>query len=488
MLYSTKSKGCARNTMIEHYGTFDVSNYGDLLFPLILRERLSLNDFSFQTNKDSGESAVQFISPLGGPAPIPGGVSSRPPPQLSASPAVPSLSGLIIGGGHLIHASPSTVEAYRSPPELALQAYPRLWLGSSERALQHGAPLIWNAPGVPAALPENSARLLAWSLSFCDYVSVRDARSLRLIREAGFDGAATVVPDTAHDLPKVFSARTLEDAYASALESRNAHRPEKTIAIHVNERHLGEELGFVAQRIDRICRQADAVPVLLAIGACHGDDLLTAELGRLMKSNPLVVDHPESLAALASSISHASAYIGSSLHGAITACAFGTPAMIVAREGEDGGKFSEYFGAHGLGHWLMSDWAEAEARSAEFQAADPEPWRAVLPKVGPQLDRHWALIKATLEAPPSYPKQRETAQMRLDQIRRDVIAPLGAYAALLPDQARSAVQQQKTISTLKSHAKILKASYREKNRKLRRRLAQYEDADRPPETKDPSDT
>lgn len=74
-----------------------------------------------------------------------------------------------------------------------------------------------------------------------------------------------------------------------------------------------------------------------------------------MRRPVLVVDRPRSLCELAACIARSQAYIGSSLHGAITACAFGVKAAIVAREPGDGGKFSGFLGAFGLERWLWRD-------------------------------------------------------------------------------------------------------------------------------------
>lgn len=444
--------------VIEHYGTFDVANYGDLLFPLILQKRLG-----------SVYEDFEFISPVGGPPPVAGGVTSLAPRELTQPP-----TGLIVGGGHLIHGSPSPVETYRSSPNTALQAYPSLWLGSAHRAIAHHVPLIWNAPGVPAEFGSSSGALVRWVMSICDYVAVRDARSLRLIQDTGFEGEAHVVPDTAHDIRHLYSADALRTAYEKAFKQRKAPLPKRTIVFHLKERYLGEELGFVAARIDRICESADAEPILIGLGACHGDDAMARDAGALLKTRSLIIDQPRSLIEVVACLAHASAYIGSSLHGAITACAFGTRALIVANEGPDGGKFSEYFDSQELGAWHLADWTAAEALATEFLECDDQGWIAVARRVDPELDRHWERVESALSEPPRHVSARASATKRFQELTREELQPAGIYAALLAEQAQLGVSQQSTISTLKTHAKLLKASYRESNRALRRKLTALE--------------
>lgn len=466
--------------MISHFGTFDVANYGDLLFPLVLEKRIEAA-FGPQSHEPGSSTAraawgIRHVSPFGGSPPIPGGVECIGVPGLEGLPKNESdkHTGVILGGGHLIHASPTNVSTYRSSPDFALNAYPSLWLGAAHHALSTGAPLIWNAPGIPAELPPDASRLLCWATSFCDYVSVRDERSLRLLQRAGFEGEAHVAPDTAFDIAHLFSDSEIDLAYRAAFEARNLPPAQATISFHLNERYLGEEPGLVAQRIDQICAQADSTAILIGLGPCHGDDDLAVEVGAAMRNDVLVIDQPRTLIEAAACIARSRAYIGSSLHGAITACAFGVPAMIVAKESADGGKFSGFLGPHGLESWLVADWAEAEAKSPALLGCAPEPWRVISRQVGPALDRHWRKIETTLRESPRHSRARADAPLRLLETTQEIISSGGIYAGLRPEQARLAVSQQNTIKAQRQHARELKASYRAANRDLRRKIAALE--------------
>lgn len=451
-----------------HYGTFDVANYGDLLFPLVLERRLG----------DLGP--ILHVSPVGGAPPIDGGVTSLPPE------AVPeALAGVIVGGGHLIHASPSSLPDYRATPARALEAYPSLWLGAAERALGAGAPLVWNAPGVPAAFPPRAAAVLAWASSFLDYGALRDRRSRELVERAGCAVELEVVPDTGLDVAQLFGERELDHAYQDAFHARGVERPGPTLAFHANARYLRDEIPLVAARIERICARAQAMPILLALGPCHGDDALARELGQRMQGAVLVVDHPRSLCELAACIARSQAYIGSSLHGALTACAFGRKAAIVAREPGDGGKFSGFLDGFDLARWLWRDWEAAEAAFPEFQAADPEPWCRVPRESAPRLDRHWTRVRATLTAPPRHAARRESARTRLDAMRRAVLDEFGIHALLLAHQAELTLDQMTQLERQRAQTAALKASYRSAARRLRVRIAELESSSRAVE--DPDD-
>jgi hypothetical protein len=446
--------------LIAHLGTFDVANFGDLLFPRILERRLG----------GSGEEIVH-ISPVGGPAPLGGAVESVSVDRLSERPP----TAVVIGGGHLIHASPSLVSSYRETKRRALDAYPSLWLGAAHAALRASVPLVWNAPGVPSAFGPDDGPVVAWAASFADYVSLRDARSLELLRGAGFEGEAEVVPDTGFDVGRLFAPNELDDAYRAVFRDRGRAPGAGTLAIHANSRYLGEEPGLVAARLDRLCASAGLEPILIGLGGCHGDGELARVLAHSMsKSAPIVVDEPRSLLEIVACISRSRAYLGSSLHGCITACAFGIPSLIVAREGSDGGKFSGLLGPLGLQAWLLPDWAEAEARAPEFLGIDPRPWRDVPKRVEPALDRHWMRVDSALQGPPRHPAIRAGALAGFEAMRRSAIDAFGIYAVLLPHQASQAVDQQASLARQRDHAAELKASYRAAARKLRRRIEELE--------------
>ncbi len=446
---------------LAHYGTFDVANYGDLLFPLVLERRLG----------DLGP--ILHVSPVGGPPPIDGGVTSLPPD------AVPeTLAGVIVGGGHLIHASPSSLPDYQATPTRALEAYPSLWLGAAERALGAGAPLVWNAPGVPAAFPPRAASVLAWATSFLDYGALRDLRSREILERAGCSVELDVVPDTGLDVAQLFGDRELDHAYQEAFRARGVERSGPTLAFHANARYLRDEIAMVAARIERICARAEAMPILLALGPCHGDDALARELRQRMQCAVLVVDRPRSLCEIAACIARSQAYIGSSLHGALTACAFGRKAAIVAREPGDGGKFSGFLGAFDLTRWLWRDWEAAETNFPELQAADPEPWCRVPREAAPRLDRHWARVRAALAGPPRQTLQRESARARLDAMRRAVLEEFGIYALLLAHQAELTLDQLAQLARQREQTAELKAAYRSAARGLRIRIAELESSPR----------
>ena len=89
--------------VVAHYGTFD----------------------------DLGHQFVH-VSPIGGP-PVWG--DCVPTLGVDAfTDAPPELAGVVVGGGHIIHASPTALDRYNQGGLSAILAYPSLWLGAAYTA------------------------------------------------------------------------------------------------------------------------------------------------------------------------------------------------------------------------------------------------------------------------------------------------------------------------------------------------------------------
>jgi hypothetical protein len=189
---------------------------------------------------------------------------------------------------------------------------------------------------------------------------------------------------------------------------------------HFNERYLEEELDAVASRVARICTHVDAMPVLVALGPCHGDGKIAWEIGERLDRAALVVDRPESLREVAACIEHSVGYLGTSLHGLITAGAFERPALVVARESTSGAaKFSGF-----LNQWhdaragmptpragLVSTWAKAESVFCNDRFHSPNVEGELEPGLGTafgsipeRMDAHWSAVADALIRPPNLRK------------------------------------------------------------------------------------
>lgn len=300
---------------VYQFGTFDVPNYGDLLFPLLAQKRLAkLN------------TKITCVSPIG----------SKPVwSDCFASIGIDEIeniapsTGILIGGGNIITLFPTRLPAYNHG-FTPLLGYSDMWVGASNLAME-GSPICWNAPGVQASFPKEQWPLVRDCIERSAYVSVRDELSRDCLLETYPDANISVVPDPAWEISNLWTKEDLSKYHEMAFVARgNKKKPNRSIVIHLNFRYLASaSLKKVAGYLDKVSTKMDAQLVLIAIGPCHGDDEIARLVGKRMKTNPLIVDQPSSLKEIAGCIAHAEAYVGSSMHGLITASSFGVPGICV---------------------------------------------------------------------------------------------------------------------------------------------------------------
>src|SRR5258706_6026210 len=179
-------------------GTFDVANYGDLLFPLIAESEL--------TERLGAVTLHRFSYYARNPPDWPYEVTS-----VAALPRViHRLDGMLIGGGHLIRFDKQVAAGYGAPtPEIH---HPTGYLLTPALiALQHDVPLVWNAPGVLCDVPAWANPLMETALRISRYVSVRDEPS-RAALEPLTSSTIAVVPDTAFMLPRLVNLEATPSA------------------------------------------------------------------------------------------------------------------------------------------------------------------------------------------------------------------------------------------------------------------------------------
>jgi len=354
-------------------GTFDVGNYGDLLFPLIAARRLAPLGWE-----------VVPVTPTGRAS---GFADALPPRTLDE---VAGCDALLIGGGEIIHAWPARFVAEYA--DVAEGAYAALWDGATRDAVAAGSPVAWNAPGVLAPVPARvREEALGPALSAAAYVSVRDRASAAHL--AWWGGAVAVVPDTAAEVGRLWSADVLDCALAG-LAARHGFLPgEGLLAVQVRPGGGGRATAAeLARLLEDFAAAQGLLPVLLSIGPSLGDGATLRALSAAMAGRHVLLDAPARLCDVAAVLARARGYVGNSLHGYITACAHGVPGAIVARPAFR--KFEGFASEVGRGQDVVRDWDGGFARlGATLAAAD----RPVLgAEVFARLDAHWNRIAAVI--------------------------------------------------------------------------------------------
>jgi lipopolysaccharide transport system ATP-binding protein len=298
-------------------GTFDVANFGDLLFPLIaeseLTERLgavSLHRFSYHA-KTPPEWPYEVTSVTA----LPG--------------MIDRLDGLLIGGGFLIRFDKQVAPGY-VPPTPEIHHPTGYWLTPALMALQHDVPLVWNAPGTDGQnMPAWANPLMEKVLTLSRYIAVRDEPS-RAVLQPLTSAPVVVVPDTAFGLPRLLNLQgPPSDEFTDLCKAARLDGPYIVVQARV-----GLE-GFVRFIKNHAEQFRNFRFVTLPIGPALGDrqEAIDADLPGIVRlpywPSPLVV---------AELIGRSEAAVGLSYHLCITALASGVP--VFARFGLPACKYS----------------------------------------------------------------------------------------------------------------------------------------------------
>ncbi len=285
-------------------GTFDVQNYGDLLFPIIAEAelakrlgRVKLHRFSYHAKTPpEWPYIVTSVTEL---------------PHLAMS-----LDGVLIGGGFIIRFDKDVAPAY-GPPTSGIHHPTGYWLTPALIALQHGIPLIWNAPGMHCNnIPRWAEPLMRLVLQNSPYIRVRDKPSQEALKHFCDNSRIAVLPDTAFGISRLVDnrqqsaeldiLRELSGFTGPYIIVQAVYRITPFIRFIQNHRSLFKDIRFL----------------ILPIGPVLGDH--ETIIGDGLPDSIQLPSWPPPLL-LAELISQAEAVIGHSYHLAITALACGVP-------------------------------------------------------------------------------------------------------------------------------------------------------------------
>lgn len=393
-------------------GMFDLANYGDLLFPLLARQRL-----------EPAGIEVTAVAPRAGPPPMPGAAPTIGLGDMLA--AGREFDAVLIGGGYIIHTHPlDFFEAY-SAAEAGAWAGPGLWLGATLAACLSGARILWNAPGVPHPFGPRRRPLIDAALRAADYLSLRDRGAAELLAPpAGLEVA--IVPDPAAGLAALWPRERLARDAQGLLARKGVAPDARLLALHLRRRSVaGLDLADLAASLRAFAARWRLTPLLVAVGQGHDDAGLAREFAPLLGPSAVLLDDPSELREVAAALAQARLYVGASLHGYVTCAAYGVPGVLVARPAYR--KFAGFLEHTGRTQDLARDWRQA-LEVAERHLAAPEA-QAMPPRVLAALDAHWDRIRDGILGPARHGAARRDF---LDAVLRSGLEAGGPGWALAP--------------------------------------------------------
>jgi polysaccharide pyruvyl transferase WcaK-like protein len=284
--------------------------------------------------------------------------------------------------------------------------------------LERRCPAVWNAVGVSVA-PEGpgapEAQRLRAALAGRRHVAVRDRYSKERLQRAGVDRPIEVVPDSALLLDRILPAPAL----AARLERFRAAGCYPTGPALVLQGcdlivpHAARLARAVGEWLESDTSHPGLEPVIVVTGRCRGDAVFADALGPQLARRRVFRLPPEvGIDDLAAAIAGGGVFVGSSLHGAITALVYGRPFVLLNLAGES--KLDGFGDLTGLGDRVVHH-VEALASALDRALAAPAP-PGLLPDLQRRIDGHFDLIAEIALAAAS--SRRDTTFGRLSRYRR----------------------------------------------------------------------
>ncbi|MBV7429984.1 polysaccharide pyruvyl transferase family protein [Acidovorax sp. sif1233] len=317
-----------RSWRIGIFGTFDVQNYGDLLFPIIAELELSqrLGNIELVPFSYHAKSSQDW----------PYGVESLADLPRMAS----GLDAILIGGGFIVRFDKFIAPGYE-PPVAWIQHPTGYWLTPALLGAQHGVPVIWNAPGMHCNdIPSWSHPLLSLALECSTHIAVRDEPSKTALMPFVDPQRVHVMPDTAFSIRRCLKSHSGTDEADAILKYLGLKTPYIVIQATQNLERFTDYVKKFRVELPNLSF------LLLRLGPvlCDHESFIDADL-----PGTFCLGEWPSPMALASLISGSEAVVGHSYHLAITALSCGIP--VFSSSDLSQGKFtalSKYSSVHPL--------------------------------------------------------------------------------------------------------------------------------------------
>jgi hypothetical protein len=287
-------------------GTFDVENYGDLLFPLVaqaaLERRLeSVEVVPFSPNQRSAPEWPYDVHPT-----------------LDLPDSLPSLSALLIGGGQLIRFD----TGYPIPTDPRVHLPIDYWLTPAVLGVLAGKPVIWNAIGAWTGSPTAPwyDEVVRATLVASSFVGLRDEASRAHLAAVAPAVDLRILPDTVFSIARLWPLDRESPDFVTWRESLNVRGP--YVVVQADQR-IGPSWPAIDAMVASLGVQTT---VLLPVCRCHGDEsdglppLPTVHTARSEWPAPRL---------LSEIIGRSTAVVASSLHACITAISYGVPVVRV---------------------------------------------------------------------------------------------------------------------------------------------------------------
>ncbi|MFC3198041.1 polysaccharide pyruvyl transferase family protein [Parapedobacter deserti] len=325
-------------------GAFDRYNYGDLLFPLVIEAQLSTYGRPYEVSYFGIISSD--LSALGG----------KPTADIRAfyrrCDESTGHTSIVVAGGEAVAVTWSSLllalnKTFKRTHRFHHHLNKIVDLNAFARRMLHGRTalpfvftnsdfprinrVIFNSLGGSELDPSIFSRYPALQdkLRQVDYFAVRDnATQLNLANQ---DIKTLLYPDSAILMSKFFPNAVLIERVSPAVRNYVAEKQGTYVFFQIKNNHAKNNENRIAQQLNAIAQESGMHLCLCPIGkALNHDDHLALQRIAPLLAHPCTVFDDVSIWDIMYLIANAGVYIGTSLHGAITAMSYAVPYVGVA--------------------------------------------------------------------------------------------------------------------------------------------------------------
>lgn len=297
---------------LAQFGTYDIESLGDTTFPKMLR-------YGLESRLEGVD--IELFSMTHCDRPYNSNPTVYSFDEFEARHKQHHFDAVIIGGGEFLHFRPMEVLI-----DGEQRFYPEgyIWKRPVELAVSHNIPFYFNCVGVAYDFTPEQAEYLQGILPKAAMVSVRDEYSALRLKSTGIeDDIVSCVADNLWYMNRMYPAASL-DLLRRDLEKKN--KRDYTSPYMIVQYGTTKDIDDLALQLDKIAEMLDVRVYLMAVNYCH-EDLSALNLLKQKVHNgkiELLEDYMQPVELMAV-ISGAMAFVGTSLHGNLTAASYGVP-------------------------------------------------------------------------------------------------------------------------------------------------------------------
>lgn len=302
--------------VIAHVGAFDFENFGDLLFTDVLerqlKRRIPIDEILCfapkkckMPNRDIEINSVIELEEV---------VKSR------------KIDAIIVGGGDLVHLHMFKTYMPHISQEWVQYEVLYMWVIPCIIAQKYQVPLLWNAPGVPLKFKEEEKKIVSYLFDSVDYISVRDYESKNELEKALPSGIVHVVPDTVLCIRDLITKEELTDLFNKL---QLPFSKKKYVFFQCKMPKTDSNYEECINALRKIKQETGWEILLQPIGYSVGDEDVLEEFEKRAPGEFLYSPRHYNQYEILALIANAAMYIGTSLHGYITANSYRTRSIIV---------------------------------------------------------------------------------------------------------------------------------------------------------------